>query len=484
MSDSSSQTPSHKGDGLPPVPRPRGSRTGTPVSRDATPAGIRSRSGSFIVAVPPVPPLEVGGPREGTPVRLVQRDGTPDVMRVRAGSANRSGSRNGSAPRSSSAARAMSASRVNLAKAVFEAQAPSRATRSGSVRHPSRRRQIREEGEGLLRKGSILQKQAQILARMARGDDLFDGAEDDGEDPLEEWDAAIRSLRIDWRNQFSKLFEAGNEAAMDDFRKCIGGSSTPAASNSSLRPVRQDEWKEAEAAWINKVEKRLRTVTVRCLREREDLKLREFLLALEAVLMYFVEMQTAPPSGLLSRHLTDLLVEPLSVETVTKEVATRGARKPKDKGKKGATKARAGGRKRASSVGCGAGLGSREEEGEGKGKEENISESERLLKGEAEGDEEEGKNEGETRAVRCLRVCLRDSSLHRLMLHTLCQFYSLKCKSHSHESLDSSDRAQDRAGERRSSLISMPEAINAKKAPMLYGKVSLAAFLQIECAGE
>lgn len=458
-------------EGLPPVPRPRGSRTGTPVSPDTTLARPRSRSGSLVAVVPPVPPLQVGGPRDGTPVKLVQRDGTPEVLRVRTGSANRSSSRNGSAPRSSSAARAMSASRVNLAKAVFEAQTPNRTTRSGSVRHPSRRRQIREENEDILRKGGIIQKQAQMLARMARGDDLFGGAEDDdGDDPLEEWDSAIRSLHIDWRNQFQKLFEAGNEDAMEDFRKCVGGTFTATVAR-SMRPVRDDEWMEAEAAWINKVEKRLRTVTVRCLRERADLNLRQFLLALEAVVMYFVEMRAAPPMSILSSSLTALLAEPLTVEIVTKTVVTRGAKQQKSR-KKGPKSSQGRGRRRAYSVGVEEQEGKQEDKGGG-GKEGKVDEVEQQ----GEATEEE-----ELKTVQCLRVSLRESSLHRLCLHTLCQFYSLKCKSYNDEAHN--DEAKHSAGKKRSTFISLPDVISAKKTPMLHRKVSLAAFLKLECAGE
>ena len=471
-------------DRLPPIPP-----SSSPVSRVGTPIGkSRSRSGSLVVAtvVPPVPPLSIGGPRDGTPVKMYQRDSTPDAgTRPRSGSATHGGS--GSAPRSSSAARALSASRVNLAKAVFEAQTPTSNTRtttrrSGSVRHLSRRQLRRQENDDALRGGSY---------RLRTGTEL----DDDDEDALEQqWDSMIRSLKIDWRSQFSKLFESGNEDAMEAFRKCVGGVDVMrgASFGTNRRYRRMDEWMEAEAAWIN-VEKRLRTVTLRCLKERPDLKLGQFLLAMEVVVLYFCEMADAPPMSILPDGMRDILASPLTTAEVTVTKSSRrhttnnsNAKNAKKKnkasvGKKGAKGGSKLKRDRSLSVGSSSSSISaaatamdRHEADEGKCNNECKERDQDKVEG-MEEDQEEAPN---TKVMTCLRITLRESGLHRLLLHALCQFYSLKCKSY-----DDREEKQREEENSRSSWVTLPENINAKKHPMLFQKVSFAGYLEV-CTGE
>ena len=377
--------------------------SGGPGSRGGTPSKLPT---------PPGPMTLSGGPgsRGGTPSKL--RKDTPESKRT------------GSALRSGSASRAQSAGRVNLAKAVFDAQ---RANHIGSTRHVSRRKLRKWENDRMVQSSRILQQNA-LLARMARGEDVGDG--DNSDDDLDqEWDSAISSLQIDIRTQFAPLFEAGNEKYLDLFRHSYSGSVPSSGADATYRRARRDEWQAAEAAWINRVEKRLRSVCEKCVRDRSDLKILDFLQTLEVLLLLFAETGAAPDraSTLPVGPFSAMLVKPLEVVEVSEDVYRTRPRSRKDRS--------------------------------------NEQQEERPL-------------------VPSLSICLQDSSLHRLVLHAAAQFYGMKSFSEPKSTCSSTRGAQ--GGDvgmvdtipGRVTRVALPKVISAKKNPMLVEKVSLAAYLQ------
>jgi hypothetical protein len=340
----------------------------------------------------------------------------------------------------------------------------------------------------------MLQRQALMLERMARGDALFskDGSshnyENNDDEGGDEWDSALSSMRVDWRTQFSKLFEAGNEEAAETFRRCLGGTSSSSSGydptfSVNVRPVRRDEWALAESAWINQVEKRLRTVTLRCLREREDLHLAAFLAATEAVVMFCCEKREAPPGALVPPALSTYLAEPLRLEMVTVPVRSRNSMN--------SSSSSSSSKKKTSNSGSGrsrqrvrtqpfsaAARPDGEEQIEVEKKREGEQEHETIVNIASTGDSNSSSSscssKSKSKEVQCLRLAVPDS-LRRLTLHALCQFYSLKCRS---SSSDGSDAA-------KITYITIPDASSSssKKQHMLAGKVSLSGFLTV-CSGE
>ena len=275
----------------------------------------------------------------------------------------------------------------------------------------------------------ILQQNA-LLARMARGDDINSG-ENSADDLDNEWENALSSLQIDIRTQFAPLFETGNEKYLELFRHSYsGGMPESSEGGASRRRARRDEWRAAEATWINRVEKRLRSVCEKCVCERSDLKILEFLQALEAILLLFAESGTAPDRILPPGPFASMLVRPLMVEDVSEEVYR--------------TRPRAGSRTNKGTL----------------------------------------KLTLEETHIPSLRIFMRDSSLHRLVLHATAQFYGLRSISESQNSSITSLGEDDGVTsafspiEGRISRVALPRTVNSKKNPMLVEKVSLAAYLE------
>ncbi len=97
------------------------------------------------------------------------------------------------------------------------------------------------------------------------------------------------AFKVDWRSKFAELFQHNNHQVLESFRTCKDiTSATGIANNNTHRKIRNDEWREAELAWLN-VEKRLRSVMFRSLINNEQF--RQYVEALEVFVMSFIETQ-------------------------------------------------------------------------------------------------------------------------------------------------------------------------------------------------
>lgn len=167
--------------------------------------------------------------------------------------------------------RSSSAPRVGLLKSVFDAQSCNGTfPRSASVR-----KQRRWENSNL--RPSDIEDDSQL-------DEAF-------------------GLRVDWKSNFSQLFKAEHNREMESFRKCQIGA-CDAVPSTSKRSFRKDAWGRAEKIWLERVEKRLRSVVAKTLQLDEDLC--EFVRAFEILLSYYLMKGRIPPPSLVpgfAQHL-------------------------------------------------------------------------------------------------------------------------------------------------------------------------------------
>jgi len=120
------------------------------------------------------------------------------------------------------------------------------------------------------------------------------------------------AFKVDWRSKFADLFECKNEEALEHFRTCK--DITNAINNLNSRGqkrIRNDEWREAEIAWMN-VEKKLRLLLFRSIVDSEAF--RSYVQALEIVLLSLVETKKLPSHSMLPSQLTDVLRSNLLVD--------------------------------------------------------------------------------------------------------------------------------------------------------------------------
>jgi hypothetical protein len=96
-------------------------------------------------------------------------------------------------------------------------------------------------------------------------------------------------LRVNWKSLFSELFNTENSNERESFRTCSNAVESVRVQRSI--PIRKDQWAEAESAWY-RIENRLRAIVVRSL-QREEFCF--YVRAVEAVLLYFLAKQEAPP---------------------------------------------------------------------------------------------------------------------------------------------------------------------------------------------
>jgi len=258
---------------------------------------------------PPSPALATRDAAGATSPFLPHRNLTPSrmlVAPVRQGSAER-----GLAFRSNSAGRALtkqSERSTELAKAVYEAQSCNRAMST------SRRKQRQWENNNCLD------------MYLSRRKNRKNQDEEGGEEEEEEEEGASRfMLRVDWRSTFSKLFAKENVDALELIRKCAeSGDNTKCRSvvqqhsKRRMLSVGAAEWRDAEVAWLN-VEKRLRGVVAPAL--KKSVELSDFVLALQVVLSFFSDTQTAPPVAFVPIALSRYLRAPLELSKSTSSSA-------------------------------------------------------------------------------------------------------------------------------------------------------------------
>lgn len=246
------------------------------------------------------------------------RSSTPTA---RSGSA---GGRAASAPRSASAkARA-------LASATIEAQSCN--NRAVST---SRRKLKRFENAHL-----------HDVTRSLMGLNFGVSPEEHEETLAEEDRTLLYGVVVDIRSAFGELFEDSNRNELELFRSC-GESALPQRNPRRLHAPRQ--WLSvSEAAWMQ-VERRLRSIVRRAVLTQPELK--EYVQALEFILVCISESSRLPPLRTISPVLLSMLSAPL-------ELMHHGPQKEKH-----------------------------------------------------------------------LTISLKDSSFHRLLLHTVSQFYGLRSKS-------------------------------------------------------
>lgn len=129
-------------------------------------------------------------------------------------------------------------------------------------------------------------------AMLERGINIED---DDDEDERNPNSRAKFGIRVTIKSMFSELFEDKNSAMREEFRTCAMSTTVTALSSSSRSrshiPIRNDQWGEAEKAWLQ-METRLRNVVVRSLSNEE---LCYFVRAMELVLLYFIAQNDVPP---------------------------------------------------------------------------------------------------------------------------------------------------------------------------------------------
>jgi hypothetical protein len=129
-------------------------------------------------------------------------------------------------------------------------------------------------------------------------------------------------LRVNWRSMFSELFSTENADVREAFRTCAHDTRFAedcSRRTTSRRPIRKDEWAEAETSWFQ-IENRLRSVVVRTL-EKDEFCL--FVRALEAVIMYFLEENDAPQHSLVPPALARMLARPITMSSGSVTVALR-----------------------------------------------------------------------------------------------------------------------------------------------------------------
>lgn len=117
------------------------------------------------------------------------------------------------------------------------------------------------------------------------------------------------AFKVDWRSKFAELFEHKNHNELESFRTCKDITSRGDTNvNQHLKHIRNDEWREAEIAWLN-VEKRLRSVLFRSLLNSEQFRL--YVEALEIVILSFLETETLPDHSIVPVALSNCLLNPM-----------------------------------------------------------------------------------------------------------------------------------------------------------------------------
>lgn len=164
--------------------------------------------------------------------------------------------------------------------------------------HRSRRKVRQYENDKL--------QESLALLRKHWGDDKLDDDEDGS------WYA-----NFDWKTNITKLFDQKNFASKEVFRTCHEHAYTSmgrGVTAGTRRRMRTDDFGEADAEWVSKVEKRLRSVVLRSMQSRAE-SILPFVKAIEDVLLYFAETQRLPSSEALPSQLdyltNECLVAPL-----------------------------------------------------------------------------------------------------------------------------------------------------------------------------
>jgi hypothetical protein len=119
------------------------------------------------------------------------------------------------------------------------------------------------------------------------------------------------AFKIDWRSKFAELFQHSNHNELESFRTCKDITAHSDANiNHHHKRIRNDEWREAEIAWLN-VEKRLRSVLFRSLLNSDQF--RSYVEALEIVILSFLETDALLDHSVVPVALSSCLLSPMRV---------------------------------------------------------------------------------------------------------------------------------------------------------------------------
>lgn len=242
-----------------------GSRNGTPtIMRNITPTTARrshSRSNSIIDDSLPIPSIDSF--TVASPIALNKTLGIPFLKNKNINN------------RSNSASKAAT-------QKIYETEASNRST--SAYRARSRRKERRLENDNMFGIGIKAWNDSEL-------------------DDIDEYSYLdIKS------GLFSDLFNEENLDILQLFRSC-NETSYVTTSNVSKRPMRTDQWEQAESAWM-KVEKKIRSVIPTIL---NNIEICLFVLSLETLLVYFIENQVVPPLHMIPRNLSNSLEYPISV---------------------------------------------------------------------------------------------------------------------------------------------------------------------------
>lgn len=121
------------------------------------------------------------------------------------------------------------------------------------------------------------------------------------------------AFKVDWKSKFGELFKHKNHNELESFRTCRD-ITAPSETNINIshKRIRNDEWRDAELAWLN-VEKRLRSVLFRSLLNSEQF--RSYVESLEIVILSFLETDTLLDHSAVPLPLSSCLLRPMVVNT-------------------------------------------------------------------------------------------------------------------------------------------------------------------------